>query len=66
MFEIKFKINGELYAKLIGIAESREVTLVELIRKFVKLGLLVDAIEKDPDTTLIVEEKGQRRVLILN
>ncbi len=56
----------ELYQEVQTLADRRHTTVVELLRRFVKLGLLVAKAEESPDTAFLIREgdKNQRLLLI--
>jgi hypothetical protein len=62
---ITMTIPPELYDELKVAADARGTTVVELLRKMVKLGLIALAIEADPDAALIVREGERERELVL-
>ncbi|MCX6023858.1 MAG: hypothetical protein NTZ05_19440 [Chloroflexi bacterium] len=51
--------------ELQGIASKRGITLVDLLRKFIRLGLLYNSIEDKPDSALIIRDGGKDREIIL-
>jgi len=55
----------ELFDEVQKLAESRHTTVVEMLRKFIKLGLLAIQIEETPDATLLVREGDTEREIIL-
>ena len=57
----------ELFAKVQELAEKRGVTVVEILRRFIKLGLLVAQSEDAPDMTFVVIREGgsEREVILL-
>jgi hypothetical protein len=55
----------ELYQEVQALAEERHTTVLELLRRFVKLGLLVARSEKSPDMAFILREGDKERELIL-
>lgn len=52
-----------LHAKLQEVAEQRHTTLLELIKKFIKLGLLIDSL--DEDTTIILRKDDKEREILI-
>lgn len=77
MFTRLTKINGrtskrynvvipqELFDELQNVADNRGVTAVEMLRKFIKLGILASWIEELPDASLIVRDGDSERELLL-
>ena len=55
----------ELYDEVESLAERHGTTVVEILRRFVKLGLVATRIENDPNSKLIVREGGEDRELML-
>jgi CopG-like RHH_1 or ribbon-helix-helix domain, RHH_5 len=55
----------ELYQEVQTLAEQRGTTVVELLRRFIKLGLLVAKAEESPDMAFILREGERERELIL-
>ena len=59
-------LPGELLTELQEVADQKHTTVVELIRKFVKLGLLAVQAESTPGMEFLIRENGvEQRVLIL-
>jgi hypothetical protein len=54
-----------LYDELHGLADRRQTTVVELIRRFIKLGLLVAKAEESPDTAFLIREGDKEQHLVL-
>jgi hypothetical protein len=55
----------ELYQEVQTLAERRGTTVVDLFRRFTKLGLLVAKAEESPDMAFILREGDKERELIL-
>lgn len=56
----------DLYIEVKRIADERDTTVVDLFRRFIKLGLLAIQIEDDPNTSLLIERNGkQKEILVL-
>jgi len=55
----------ELYEEVQRVALEQHTTVVELLRKFIKLGLLAVDIENTPDAQLIIREGEKERQLVL-
>ncbi len=55
----------ELFAKVQELADERGVTVVEILRRFIKLGLLVAQSEDSLDSTFIIREGESEREVIL-
>jgi hypothetical protein len=59
-------LPAELLSDLEEIAEAKHTTVLELIRRFIKLGLLAVRAETTPELEFIVRERGvESRVMIL-
>jgi hypothetical protein len=56
----------ELYNEVQALAESRGTTVVEVFRRFIRLGLLIAKAEETPDMELILRkgDKEQRLLLV--
>ena len=55
----------ELFAKVQELADERGATVVDILRRFIKLGLLVAQSEDSPDSTFVIREGGSEREVIL-
>ena len=53
----------ELYGELQCLAETEHTTILDLIRRFIKLGLIAVEIEKDPEAKLVIHEGDRQREL---
>jgi hypothetical protein len=60
-----FVLPEELYQEVQTLAEQRHTTVVDLLRRFVKLGLIVAQAERSPDMAFILREGDRERELIL-
>jgi hypothetical protein len=59
-------LPAELYDQLQEVADEKHTTVLELIRRFVKLGLLAVRAETTPGLDFVVRENGvESRVMIL-
>lgn len=56
MDELRILVPPELSAELTRIADSRGVKVVELMRQFIKLGMLAAMIEEDPNSALVIRQ----------
>ena len=54
-----------LYQQLEELARDRQVTVVELLRRFIKLGLIAAEVEANPDAALLIREGDTEREIIL-
>ena len=55
----------ELYAEVQALADRQQTTVVELLRRFIKLGLLATAVQERPDASLLIREGEREREIIL-
>jgi hypothetical protein len=55
----------EIYQEVQTLAEHRHTTVLELLRRFVRLGLLVAKAEGSPDMAFILREGDKERELVL-
>jgi hypothetical protein len=55
----------DLYNEVRRQADEHGTTVVELIRKFIKLGLLAMDVQEDPKSALIIREGDTEREIIL-
>jgi hypothetical protein len=59
-------LPAELFDELQQVADKRHTTVVELLRKFVKLGLMAVQIDENPSAALLIREgKTERQIVIL-
>ena len=54
----------DLYAELQVLAEREHTTILDLIRRSIKLGLLAIDIQNDPNAKIVIHEGGQQRELL--
>lgn len=54
----------DLFDELQAVADQEQTTVVDVIRKFIKLGLLVVQADKSPDSKIIIREGETERELI--
>ncbi|MCB0105783.1 MAG: hypothetical protein KDE53_07735 [Caldilineaceae bacterium] len=55
----------ELYDEVKRIADVRHISVVELFRKFIRLGILAMKLEDDPESALIIREGDKEQVVKL-
>lgn len=55
----------ELFAELERVAKKRHTTVVEILRRFVKLGLLAEHIEDTPGSALLIREGSTEKQIML-
>ena len=55
----------ELFAQVQALADSRQTTVVDMLRRFIKLGLIAADIENDQDSALLIRQGEEIRQLVL-
>ncbi len=55
----------ELFAELERTARKRHTSVVEVLRRYIKLGLLVEQIEERPGAELLIREGERERQIVL-
>ncbi len=58
-------LPDELFKELQQVADKRHTTVVDLLRRFIKLGLIATNLEDTPDAALIIREGDTEREVIL-
>jgi hypothetical protein len=58
-------LPAELFDEIQQLADERHTTVVDLLRRFIKLGLLAIKLEEDPDAALIIREGDQERQILI-
>jgi hypothetical protein len=54
-----------LFSEVQALADQRHISVLELLRKFIRLGLLVAKADDSPDTVFILREGDKERQLVL-
>lgn len=54
-----------LFQEVQALAGARQVSVLELLRRFVRLGLLVAKAEETPETAFVLREGSRERELLL-
>lgn len=54
-----------LFREVEALADERGVSVLELLRQFIRLGLFVAKVEATPGAMVVVREDGQERQLVL-
>ncbi len=55
-----------LHTRLQEVADRKEIAIQELVRKFLRLGLIAVEVEDTPGSELIIREGGvERRIMII-
>jgi hypothetical protein len=56
----------QMFDEVQAIAVEEEVTVLEIFRRFIKFGLLLDEIENNPNMHLIVrDDEGEREIMFV-
>lgn len=55
----------ELFDELQGMADRENTTVVDVLRKFIKIGLLVDKVSNSDNSKLLIRENNVDREVIL-
>lgn len=58
-------LPSELFDEVQKIADERHTTVVEVLKQFIRLGLIVDQAEKSPDTSIVIRQGDKEREIIL-
>ncbi len=58
-------LPGELYDQIQLLAERKHTTVLDLLRRFIKLGLLAAKLDDDPDAALIIRQGNTEREIVL-
>ena len=59
------QVPTELFDEVQKVADRKGLTVVEVIRKSLKLGLLAARLEDDPDSQLIIRRGDTEREVVL-
>lgn len=55
----------DLFNEVQKVADSRQTTVVDILRRFIKLGLLAAQIEESPDSTFLIRQGNVEKQIIL-
>lgn len=55
----------ELFDEIQKIADSKETTVLAVLRKFIKLGLIASELEEKPDSALIIRTGDKEQEIVL-
>ncbi len=58
-------IPEDLYQAVERLASDEQTSVVELLRRFIKLGLLITRVQQDPHGAVILREGSRERELII-
>ncbi len=65
MKKYQIVVPESLFEEIEQIAASRQTTVIDIIRRFLKLGLLTAKIENNPNAALFIKEGDTEREIIL-
>jgi hypothetical protein len=57
-------LPSNLYEEVQAVADEQNTSIPDLLKRFIKIGLLVAKLSRSPDTTLIIREGGKERELV--
>jgi hypothetical protein len=57
-------LPSHLYEEVQTVANEQNTSIPELLKRFIKIGLLVAKLSQSPDTTLIIREGGKEREVV--
>lgn len=55
----------ELFEQIQGVAEKQHTSVLDVLRRFIKLGLLAAKLQEDPNAALILRQGGSDREIVL-
>lgn len=58
-------LTDELFGELERVARKRHTSVVEVLRRYIKLGLMVEEIDEKPDAALVIREGNNERQIVL-
>ena len=59
-------IPRELFEKVEEIARENQATVIEILKRFIKLGLIASEVERDPEAKFLIREgETEREVVFL-
>ena len=53
-----------LYEEVQILADEQDTSVLDLLKRFIKIGLLVVKLSRSPDTSLIIREGGREREVL--
>lgn len=65
VYRYNLALPKELFDELKGAADERGMTVVEVLRKFIKLGLLALETQDTPGSALIIREGDTERQIVM-
>ena len=57
-------LPSHLYEEVQIVANEQNTSIPDLLKRFIKIGLLVAKLSQSPDTTLIIREGGKEREVV--
>jgi hypothetical protein len=57
-------LPSHLYEEVQTVANEQNTSIPDLLKRFIKIGLLVAKLSQSPDTTLIIREGGKEREVL--
>lgn len=58
-------LSEDLLDQVEKLADEEGTSIVEIFRRFIKLGLIAADVQKDPDAALLIREGGHEREIFL-
>lgn len=55
----------DLFDELESLAKKRHTTTLDIVRRFLKMGLVIDRVEEDPDADILIREGDSLQKLLL-
>jgi hypothetical protein len=59
------ELPGELYGQLQDLAKKQDTTVTDLLRRFIKLGLIATAVAEDPNGAVIFRQGDKEKEIVL-
>ena len=53
-----------LFDQIESLAEDESASILEILKRFIKIGLLISALAQSPDTKVIIREGDRERELV--
>lgn len=57
-------LSEDLLGQVEALAEEEDTSIVEMFRRFIKLGLIAAEVQKDPDAALFIREGNHEREIL--
>jgi hypothetical protein len=57
-------LSEDLLGQVETLAEEEETSVVEMFRRFIKLGLIAAQVQKDPNSALVIREGDHEREIL--